>query len=203
MGRLKPGVMREQVLAELQTTFADTVRESWAARPPDTPNPTRSGLPQLRVRPEAQGADGPRIDALQILSAVFAVVAAILLIVCVNLATLLLVRASARRQEVAVRLTLGASRWRVVRQLMTETLLLAIFGGIGGAILAWWGKDFMLWLPARKTPIVDARIDLRVLAFTAVLSAITAVLWYILSGRRLRHSCHLRGFLFLKARSTC
>jgi len=99
MGRLKPGVMREQVLAELQTTFADTVRESWAARPPDTPNPTRSGLPQLRVRPGAQGADGPRIDALQILSAVFAVVAAILLIVCVNLATLLLVRASDTRRE--------------------------------------------------------------------------------------------------------
>ena len=179
MGRLKPGVTREQALAELQTTFADTVRESWAARPPDTPNPTRSELPQLRVRPGAQGPDGPRIDAQQILSAVFAVVAAILLIGCVNLATLLLVRASARRQEVAVRLTLGASRWRVIRQLMTETLLLAVFGGIGGAILAWWGKDFMLWLPARETPIVDARIDPRVLAFTAVLSAITAVLFGI------------------------
>ena len=110
MGRLKPGVTREQALAELQPTFADTVRESWAARPPDTPNPTRSELPQLRVRPGAQGPDGPRIDAQQILSAVFAVVAAILLIVCVNLATLQLVRASARRQEVAVRLTLGASR---------------------------------------------------------------------------------------------
>ncbi|HMG96657.1 MAG TPA: ABC transporter permease, partial [Gemmatimonadaceae bacterium] len=179
MGRLRPGVTREQALAELQTTFADTVRESWAARPPDTPNPTRSELPQLRVRPGAQGPDGPRIDAQQILSAVFAVVAAILLIVCVNLATLQLVRASARRQEVAVRLTLGASRWRVVRQLLTEALLLAILGGIGGAILAWWGKDFMLWLPARETPIVDARIDPRVLAFTAVLSAITAVLFGI------------------------
>ena len=131
------------------------------------------------MRPGAQGPDGPRIDAQQILSAVFAVVAAILLIGCVNLATLLLVRAAARRQEVAVRLTLGASRWRVVRQLMTEILLLAIFGGIGGAILAWWGKDFMLWLPAQETPVVDARIDLRVLAFTAVLSAITAVLFGI------------------------
>jgi predicted permease len=176
MGRLKPGVSREQALAELQTTFVDTVRESWAARPPDTPNPTRSGLPQLRVRPGAQGPDGPRIDAQQTLFGVFAVVAAILLIGCVNLASLLLVRASARRQEVTVRLTLGASRWRVVRQLLTETLLLAIFGGIGGAILAWWGKDFMRWLPARETPIVDARIDPRVLAFTAVLSAITALL---------------------------
>ena len=179
MGRLKPGVTREQALAELQTTFVDTVRESWAARPPDTPNPTRTGLPQLRVRPGAQGPDGPRIDAQQILSAVFAVVAAILLIGCVNLANLLLVRASARRQEVAMRLTLGASRWRVIRQLLTETLLLAVFGGIGGAILAWWGKDFMLWLPAREAPIVDARIDLRVLVFVAVLSAITAALFGI------------------------
>jgi predicted permease len=179
MGRLKPGVTREQALAALQTTFAATVRESWAARPPDTPNPTRSGLPQLRVRPGAQGPDGPRIDAQEILTVVFAVVAAILLIGCVNLANLQLVRASARRREVAMRLTLGASRWRVIRQLLTETLLLAVFGGIGGAILAWWGKDFMPWLPARETPIVDARIDPRVLAFTAVLSATTAVLFGI------------------------
>ena len=179
MGRLKPSVTREQALAELETTFAATVRESWAARPPDTPNPTRSELPQLRVRPGAQGPDGPRIDAQETLTVVFAVVAAILLIGCVNLATLQLVRTSARRREVAMRLTLGASRWRVIRQLLTETLLLAVFGGIGGAILAWWGKDFMLWLPARETPIVNASIDPRVLAFTAVLSATTAVLFGI------------------------
>jgi predicted permease len=177
MGRLQPGVTREQALAELQTSFAESVRESWAARPPDTPNPARTGLPQLRVRPGAQGPDGPRIDAQQILTVVFAVVAVILLIECVNLANLLLVRASARRREVAVRLTLGASRGRVVRQFLTESLLLAAFGGIGGAILAWWGKDFMLWLPTREAAIVDARIDPRVLAFTAVLSAITAVLF--------------------------
>jgi predicted permease len=179
MGRMKPGISRERALAELQTTFADTVRESWAARPPDTPNPTRSEIPQLRMHPGAQGPDGPRIDAQQILSPVFAVVATILLIGCINLATLLLVRASARRQEVTVRLTLGASRWRVTRQLMTENLLLAVFGGIGGAIVAWWGKGFMLWLPARETPVVEAHIDLRALAFTVVLSAITAVLFGI------------------------
>jgi hypothetical protein len=176
MGRLKPGVTREQAQAELQSPLAETVRESWAARPPETPNPTRNEVPQVRVRPGAQGPDGPRIDAQQILSAVFAVVAAILLIGCINLATLLLVRASARRHEVMVRVTLGASRRRVIRQLMTETLLLAVFGGIGGAILAWWGKGFMTWLPG-ETPVVDARIDLRVLAFTALLSVITALLF--------------------------
>jgi predicted permease len=179
MGRLEPGVTRERALAELQAPFADTVRDSWAMRAPDTPNPTRSAIPQLRVRPGAQGPDGPRLDAQQILLVVFGVVGAILLIVCVNLANLFLVRASARRQEVSVRLTLGAGRWRVIRQLLTETLLLALVGGIAGATLALWGKDFMQWLPLGEAPIVDARIDPRVLAFTAGLSAITAVMFGI------------------------
>ena len=179
MARLRPGVTREQALAELHPIFAETVRESWAARPPDTPNPGRSALPQLRVRPGAQGPDGPRLDARDILAVSFAVVGAILLIGCVNLATLLLVRASARRQEITVRVTMGASRGRVVRQLLTEILLLALVGGIGGAILAWWGKEFMTWLPSRETPIVDARLDLRVLAFTAGLSTIAALLFGI------------------------
>jgi predicted permease len=179
MGRLKPGVTHEQALAELLATFADSVRESWAARPPDTPNPARTGMPQFRVRPGARGPDGPRIDNQQILTAVFAVVAAILLIECVNLANLLLVRASARRREVAVRLTLGASRGRVIRQMLTESLLLAVFGGIGGAVIAWWGKDFMLWLPSSDVAVMDARIDPRVLAFTAALSTVTAALFGI------------------------
>jgi predicted permease len=176
MGRLNAGVTREQAHAGLQTAFADTVRESWAARPPETPNPSRSEIPQLRVRPGARGPDDRRVDVQVILSVFFAVVGAILLIGCVNLANLLIVRASARRQEVLVRLTLGASRWRLMRQLMTETCLLALSGGIGGVILAWWGKDFMLWLPVREADVVDAHLNLRVLAFTGGLSAITAVL---------------------------
>ena len=108
--------------------FAETVRESWAARPPDTPNPGRSAVPQLRVRPGAQGPDGPRLDARDILAVSFAVVGAILLIGCLNLAALLLVRTASRRQEITVRVTMGASRARVVRQLLTEILLLALVG---------------------------------------------------------------------------
>jgi predicted permease len=176
MGRLTPGVTLAQALAEIEPTFAETAREAWAARPPDTPNPTRTETPRLRVRPGAQGPDGPRLDAADTLSAVFAVVATVLVIGCVNLATLLLVRASARRQEMSMRVTLGASRSRVIRQLMTETLLLAMIGGALGIILALWGKDFMSWLPTHEPSIVNARIDLRVLAFTTALSGLTAIL---------------------------
>jgi predicted permease len=176
MGRLKPGATREQALAELLPVFQDSVRETWALRPPSEATSPRSGngMPQLRLQPGAQGPDGPRLDAQQILVNVFAVVVAVLLIGSVNLANLLLVRASARRGEVSMRMTLGAGRGRVIRQLLTESLLLAISGGAAGALVAFWGKDFMRWLPGPE-PLVDARIDLRVLAFAALLSTITAL----------------------------
>ena len=175
MGRLKPGANRQQARADLLPAFQDTVRESWAGRPPGAANPQRTGdgMPQLRVQPGAQGPDGPRVDAQQLLAPVVAVVVAVLLIASVNLANLLLVRASARRHEVSLRLTLGASRSRVVRQMLTESLLLALAGGAAGTAIAFWGKDFMLWLPGPE-PLVNARIDARVLAFAAGLSAITA-----------------------------
>jgi predicted permease len=176
MGRLTPGVTREQALADLQAPFAATVRESWAARPPDTPNPNRSQLPQLRLHPGARGPDGPRLDAQGILSVPLVLAGAILLVGCVNLASLLLVRASARRQEIALRVMLGASRWRVTRQLMAEALLLTLLGGLGGAMLAWWGKDFAPWLPAREALVVDARIDPRALAFTLALSSMATLI---------------------------
>jgi predicted permease len=179
MGRLAPGVTREQTLAQLRSSFQDSVRESWAARRPETPNPGRTGMPQLRVRPGGRGPDGELLDAQQTLSIVFAVVGAVLLIGCVNLANLLLVRASARRQEVAIRLTLGASRWRVVRQMLTESVLLALAGGAAGTMLAVWGKNFTQWFSGIEMPITDARIDARVMAFAVVLSSITAIVFGI------------------------
>src|SRR4029453_17938391 len=126
-------------------------RESWEARPRDTPNPHRSGMPQLRVQPGARGPDGPRLDVQQMLAIVFTVVGVVLIIGCVNLANLLLVRASARRQEASLRAALGASRWRVIRQMLTESLLLALGGGAAGTVAAVWGKNFMQWLPGGQT----------------------------------------------------
>src|SRR5262245_1051394 len=175
MGRLAPGATREQTLVQLQNSFEDSVRESWAARRPETPNPGRTGMPRLRVGPGGRGPDGELLDAQLTLSIVFAVVGAVLLIGCVNLANLLLVRASARRHEVSIRLTLGASRWRVVRQMLTESVLLALAGGAAGTMLAVWGKNFTQWFSGIEMPITGARIDARVLAFALVVSSITAI----------------------------
>jgi predicted permease len=188
MGRLKPGVTREEALAELLPVFQDSVRESWALRPASEATSPRSGsgMPQLRIQPGGQGPDGPRLDARQILVSVFAIVAAILLIGAVNLANLLFVRASARRGELSMRMTLGASRGRIIRQLLTESLLLAFAGGAGGTLVAFWAKDFMRWLPGPE-PLVDARIDVRVLAFAAVLSTITALAFGIGPALRATH----------------
>src|SRR5262249_23367317 len=113
------------------------------------------------------------------LSIVFAVVGAVLLIGCVNLANLLLVRASARRHEVSIRLTLGASRSRIVRQMLTESLMLAFAGGAAGTVLAVWGKSFTQWFSGIRMPTPDARIDARALAFAIGLSVVTAMVFGI------------------------
>jgi len=176
MGRVKSGVTRDQAVADVQGLFAESVRESWAQRPADTPNPSRNAIPQLRIVAGSQGPDSTRLDALPMILAFFATVGAVLLLGCANLANLLLARALTRRQEVSVRLVLGATRWRLIRQMLIESALLAVVGGAAGALLAVWGKDFLTWLPSGNDTIVTTRIDLRVLAFTGGLSLMTTVL---------------------------
>ena len=98
-----------------------------------------------------------------------------LAIACSNLATLLLVRAAARAKEVSVRLAVGATRWQVVRHLLTESLLLSLAGGVAGCVLAWW---IIRSLSAIELPIaVDFSLDYRVLAFALVLSLVTGVIF--------------------------
>jgi predicted permease len=183
MGRLKPGFTREQVFSELQPIFNDTVVTSWSARAPETRDPWRSGTPVLRVLSGSQGPHGPSLSARMNLAFLSVVTGVVLVIACVNVASLLLVRAANRRQEMTIRLALGASRSRLIRQLLSESLVLAATGAAAGLALASWANDALPRMFEDDVALATA-IDVRALAFTSGLTTITALVFGV--GHALR-----------------
>ncbi len=176
MARLQPGVGHAQARADLERLFDESLRESWAARPPSTTSKGTS-IPRLGIMDGSRGPEGPRRDALPVLAATSGIAVIILLIGCVNVANLVLARMSTRQQEIAIRLALGASRPRLLRQLLAENLLLAVAGAVLGTLLAFWGRDFLQWLPADHAPVVDPTFSLPVFLFAGGLSVLTALLF--------------------------
>ena len=164
-------------MARLQTGVALTEAQRQARLALQEMDPERQG--QLRLEDGTQGFNTMRPEFGQPLLVLMGVVAVVLLVACANLANLLLARTQARAREFGVRLSLGASRARLMRQLLVETAVLAIAGGIGGVALSFWISDTLLaFLNAGRpaTSAVQVAADARVLAFSVLLTGATAIL---------------------------
>jgi putative ABC transport system permease protein len=168
IGRLKPGVSLSQAQAEV-----DTIIAGWLPKFPDNYEPaTRFGASLYNFHDQVVG--GMKTALVILLSAV----ALVLLIACANLTTMLLARAGAREREFAIRVALGAGPARLLRQMLTESALLAILGGFVGVLLSIWGLDLLRALGSQTVPrIAEANLDLRVLLVTLVASVVTGILF--------------------------
>ena len=178
VGRLKPTVAAGQAGARTNALFHELLKEEAGSNVTPELENAISKL-TIDVVPFAKGYSGLRHRYSRSLLMLTVVVGLVLLIACANVGNLLLARASGRQREIALRFAMGSSRARILRRLLTESLMLALLGGAMGLLLAQWAIDFLLvWISSRATPIpLDVPLDGRALAFTAGVSLLTALLF--------------------------
>jgi predicted permease len=183
MGRLRPGVRIEQAQPALAGSFAQ-----WVATTASNDR-ERANLPMLRLENGAGGLDSLKRKYTKPLYLLLTIVGFILAIACANIANLLLARAAARKREMAVRLSIGASRWRLVRQLLTESVLLASVGGALGILIAVWGMRVLTRLLANGQAgfTLHAELNWHVLLVTLGLSLLCGILFGLVPALQSTH----------------
>jgi putative ABC transport system permease protein len=169
IGRMKPGVTIEQATANVQAIAKQMEQEF----PVDNKGRGATLLPmaQSTLQP------GFRDQVVIVGALLMIIVGVVLLIACANVANLLLARATRRRREIAVRLSLGASRGRLVRQLLTESVILAVLGGLVGLLVAFWARDVIVTQFLPQQGRVPLPLDSRVLLFTGGICLLTGILF--------------------------
>jgi predicted permease len=175
MGRLKPGVSMDQAQASTNLALRQFLTEQAGSQITEERQKGIQNTYATLVEGKG-GISGLRTFYSKPLHMLMAIVGMVLLIACANVGSLLLSRAAARKAEISLRMALGATRGRIVRQLLTESMLLAIIGGVVGVLLAQWGVYLLVGLVAPNSPL-DTRPDMGILLFTAGVSIAAGLLF--------------------------
>jgi predicted permease len=178
IGRFKPGLSLEQARADVNVIFQRLITQE--ASDIDDPHQRRLHLEQrLELTSAGAGLDTLRLQFSEPLRILMAIVGVVLLIACANIANLLVGRAASRRREIAVRLALGARPSRLLRQFLTESMLISAIACVLGLLLAWWGSNVLVAFISNGAPRILPVLtpDVRVLSFTATISLLTGVLF--------------------------